>query len=166
MATKNEIRRTLYGMSKGAGLSNDDLHTLVYGLTKKEHISELTEKEFFAVRSRLYEIGRGIPDPPPAPRENPAKAKYDYGGERLTEAQAKYIWKLMYDLEKLDEKPSERSVRERLAAAIRKELGVTVIEDLNGGRVDIFKNVTSEGASKLIEQLKRYIASARRRRGA
>lgn len=166
MATKNEIRRTLYGMSKGAGLSNDDLHTLVYGLTKKEHISELTEKEFFAVRSRLYEIGRGIPDPPPATRENPAKAKYDYGGERLTEAQAKYIWKLMYDLEKLDEKPSERSVRERLAAAIRKELGVTVIEDVNGGRVDIFKNVTSEGASKLIEQLKRYIASARRRRGA
>lgn len=166
MATKNEIRRTLYGMSKGAGLSNDDLHTLVYSLTKKEHISELTEKEFFAVRSRLYEIGRGIPDPPPAQRENPAKAKYDYGGERLTEAQAKYIWKLMYDLEKLDEKPSERSVRERLAAAIRKELGVTVIEDVNGGRVDIFKNVTSEGASKLIEQLKRYIASARRRRGA
>ena len=164
MATKNEIRRTLYGMSKGAGLSNDDLHTLVYGLTKKEHISELTEKEFFAVRSRLYEIGRGIPDPPPAPeRKRPA---YDYGGERLTEAQAKYIWKLMYDLEKLDEKPSERSVRERLAAVIRKELGVTVIEDVNGGRVDIFKNVTSEGASKLIEQLKRYIASARRRRGA
>lgn len=164
MATKNEIRRTLYGMSKGAGLSNDDLHTLVYGLTKKEHISELTEKEFFAVRSRLYEIGRGIPNSPPAPERK--RSAYDYGGERLTEAQAKYIWKLMYDLEKLDEKPSERSVRERLAAVIRKELGVTVIEDVNGGRVDIFKNVTSEGASKLIEQLKRYIASARRRRGA
>ena len=164
MATKNEIRRTLYGMSKGAGMSDDDLHTLVYGLTKKEHISELTEKEFFAVRSRLYEIGRGIPDPPPAPEHK--RSAYDYGGERLTEAQAKYIWKLMYELEKLDEKPSERSVRERLAAVIRKELGVTVIEDVNGGRVDIFKNVTSEGASKLIEQLKRYIASALRRRGA
>lgn len=164
MAAKNEIRRTLYGMSKGAGMSDDDLHTLVYGLTKKEHISELTEREFFAVRSRLYEIGRGIPDPPPPPERK--RSAYDYGGERLTEAQAKYIWKLMYELEKLDEKPSERSVRERLAAVIRKELGVTVIEDINGGRVDIFKNVTSEGASKLIEQLKRYIASALRRREA
>ena len=162
MATKNEIRRTLYGMSKGAGMSNDDLHVLVYGLTKKEHISELTEREFFAVRSRLYEIGRGIPDPPPECR----RSAYDYGGERLSKAQADYIWTLMYKLEKLDEKPSERSVRERLAAVIRKELGVTVIEDVNGSRVDIFKNVTSEGASKLIEQLKRYVASAQRRRGA
>lgn len=163
MATKNEIRRTLYGMSKGAGISNDDLHTLVYGITNKEHISELTEKEFFAVRARLYEIGRGIPDPPPAPNEKSKKPAYDYGRGRLSKAQADYIWRLMYRLVSFDETPSEKTVRSRLAAVVRKVLNVNVIEDINGNRVDIFKNVTSEDASQLIEQLKRYIKSAEKK---
>ncbi len=163
MATKNEIRKSLYAMSRSIGMDNDDLHALVYGMVGKEHISDLTDKEFSAVRSELMSRMRGMP---PEPTVKKAKREYQYDSGRLSEAQAKYIWKLMYQLESYDTEPNDCTVRERLAAVIRKELGVTVIEDINGGRVDIFKNVTSEGASKLIEQLKRYIASARRRRGA
>ncbi len=160
MATKAEIRKTVYALGRGLGMDNEDIHALVYGITGKEHISELTDKEFFAVRAELMNRMKGMP---PAPAERKPKTEYSYDRGRLSEAQAKYIWRLMYQLESFDEKPCDKTLRERLAAIIRKELNVPVIDGYSGGKTDIFKNVTSEGASKLIEQLKRYVASAERK---
>lgn len=160
MATKNEIRKTVYALGRGLGMDNEDIHALVYGISGKEHISELTDKEFFAVRAELMQRMKGMP---PAPAERKPKTEYSYDRGRLSEAQAKYIWRLMYQLESYDEKPCDKTLRERLAAIIRKELNVPVIDSCSGGKTDIFKNVTSEGASKLIEQLKRYVASAERK---
>lgn len=162
MATKNEIRKTVYALGRGLGMDNEDIHTLVYGISGKEHISELTDKEFFAVRAELMNRMKGMP-PAPAERKSKPKNEYSYDGGRLSEAQAKYIWRLMYQLESYDEKPCEKSLRERLAAIIRKELNVPVIDSCSGANTDIFQNVTTEGASRLIEQLKRYVASAERK---
>lgn len=160
MATKSEIRKTVYALGRGLGMDNEDIHALVYGISGKEHISELTDKEFFAVRARLIELMKGMPTEP-AERKPKPKVKYSYDHGRLSEAQANYIWSLMYKLESYDEKPCEKTVRQRLASIIRKELNIPVIEDVNGTRSDIFQNVTTAGASKLIEQLKRYVVSAK-----
>lgn len=162
MATKNEIRKTVYALGRGLGMDNEDIHALVYGISGKEHISELTDKEFFAVRAELMNRMKGMP-PAPAEKKAKPKSEYTYDRGRLSEAQAKYIWRLMYQLESFDEKPCDKTLRERLAAIIRKELNVPVIDSCSGGKTDIFRNVSSEGASKLIEQLKRYVASAERK---
>lgn len=161
--TKAEIRKTVYALGRSLGMDNEDIHTLVYGIAKKEHISELTDREFFAVRSELMNRMRGMPSAPPARNEPTAEKPYNYDNGRLSERQAKYIWSLMYKLASFDTEPSSRSVRERLAAVIRKELNVPVIETASGGKSDIFSNVSVAGASKLIEQLKRYIDSAERK---
>lgn len=162
MVTKQEIRKTLYAMGRSLGISSDELHALVYGVTHKEHISELSDREFFSVRAEMMNRMKGLPPEPEEYKHEP-KQKYIGGMGDLSEAQAKYIWKLMYKLESLDTEPCEFTVRERLAAVIRKELGVTVVEGVNGNKIDIFGNVDADGASKLIEQIKRYIASAERK---
>lgn len=147
MATKNEIRKTVYALGRGLGMDNEDIHALVYGITGKEHISELTDKEFFAVRAELMNRMKGMP-PAPAEKKAKPKSEYTYDRGRLSEAQAKYIWRLMYQLESFDEKPCDKTLRERLAAIIRKELNVPVIDSCSGGKTDIFRNVSSEGADR------------------
>ena len=59
--TKQHIH-TLYAIASRVGLvesgnKNDDFHTLVYRLTKKQSVKDLTEKEFYVVKGNLLKIG-------------------------------------------------------------------------------------------------------------
>jgi hypothetical protein len=43
----------LYGLAKRSGMDNDMLHTFVFGLTQKESIKELTDKQISFLISKL-----------------------------------------------------------------------------------------------------------------
>ena len=83
----------------------------------------------------------------------------------ITAEQQSLAWRLMYRLQELDEKPklhedgSPVTVGERMAGAIEKILGISAM----AGK-DVFKWVSFENGSKLIEYLKRYVRSAERKR--
>ena len=52
--------RQLYALASGLGLvergnKDDPFHQLVYGITGKEHVSELTPREIQAVKAELYD---------------------------------------------------------------------------------------------------------------
>lgn len=82
----------------------------------------------------------------------------------MTAEQQKLAWRLMYRLQELDVKPKLHengqpyTVGERMAGAIQTILGTTAIP----GK-DIFKWVSFEDGTKLIEGLKRYVRSAERK---
>ena len=118
---------------------DDELHTLIYGLTGKKHIRDLTDRDFRLAMDEL--------DKRSAPSVN------------ITESQERYIWRLMYTLIEFDGlHPPAKEIRKRLIGALSKATGKTINER------DIFAGLTKNDARKAIEQLKRYIATARRKK--
>lgn len=108
-ATKKQIQ-CIYVIAAKCGLvergnKEDNLHNLVYQLTEKESISDLTEE--LAALS-----------------------------------------------------PSEAKVKDRLCGIIFKELGIKV-----NPKGDIFKGFSERQGAKLIDALKRYVMSAKRKGG-
>lgn len=67
------------------------------------------------------------------------------------------IWYLMYELKKYDEVPNDVQLGDRLCAVIKKEFGADAIAK------NPFAWITFEQGNNLIEILKRYVASARKR---
>ena len=65
---------------------------------------------------------------------------------------------MLHDLKKYDETPSEISDGARMAGIIRKELKITAYE---GDR--LWEWVNAEAAGKLIEALKGYVNSAKKK---
>ena len=151
-------RKTIFGLSKGLNMDNDELHLLAYGLTGKESLTELSDGQAETVirelrgrsgQQRFYRKEK------PRPQSVPGM---------MTAEQQSLAWRLMYRLQELDDKPklhedgSSVTVGERMAGAIEKVLGITAI----AGK-DIFKWVSFEDGSKLIEYLKRYVRSAEKK---
>ena len=64
----------------------------------------------------------------------------------------------MYELEKYDDQPSSASLGERLAGIIKRELHI------DASAKDPLRWLSYPQASKLIESIKRYIATAESRR--
>lgn len=147
-ATKKQIQ-CIYVIAAKCGLvergnKEDNLHNLVYQLTKKESISELTEDQAAAVIRRLkYEETRAA--------DAEAKAY-------ISEAQIKMVFGLAYELAAVS--PSEAKVKDRLCGIIAKELGIKV-----NPRSDIFKGFSERQGAKLIDALKRYVRSAKKKGG-
>lgn len=147
-ATKKQIQ-CIYVIAAKCGLvergnKQDNLHNLVYQLTKKESISELTEQQAAAVIRRLKEEEASAAD---------AEAK-----AYISEAQIKKVFGLMYELAAVS--PSEAKVKDRLCGIISKELGIKV-----NPKNDIFKGFSERQGAKLIDALKRYVRSAKRKGG-
>lgn len=147
-ATKKQIQ-CIYVIAAKCGLvergnKEDNLHNLVYQLTEKESISELTEDQAAAVIRRL--------------KDTEANAADEEVKSYISEAQIKKIFGLAYDLAALS--PSEAKVKDRLCGIISKELGVKV-----NPRSDIFKGFSERQGAKLIDALKRYVRSAKRKGG-
>ena len=145
-ATKKQIR-CIYVIAAKCGLvergnKEDNLHTLVYRLTEKESISELTEEQAAAVIRRL--------------KDEEANAAHAEAKAYISEAQIKKIFGLTYELAALS--PSEAKVKDRLCGIISKELGIKV-----NPRSDIFKGFSERQGAKLIDALKRYVGSAKRK---
>ena len=149
--------RQLYALASGLGLvernnKDDPFHQLVYGITGKEHVSELTPREIQAVKSELYDRMRFKNHDKPLKKKK--STKEDIPG-MMTAAQQRLTWRLVYRLDELE--PTAASVPERLIGAIEKILGITA------SKSDPFRWVNFEDGSRLIEQLKRYVRSAERR---
>ena len=137
--------QTIYAKSRKLGIctantEDDELHTLIYGLTGKEHIRDLTDRDFRLVMDELDK------------RSAPLSVN-------ITESQERYIWRLMYTLIEFDgPHPPAKEIRKRLIGALSKATGKTINER------DIFAGFTKNDARKAIEQLKRYIATAQRKK--
>ena len=154
MATMTKGR---YALANGLGLvdngsKEDPFHQLVYGLTGKDHVSELTPSEARAVQAELQKRMRLKNHDKPLKKKKVIKE--DIPG-MMTAAQQGLAWRLVYRLDELE--PTDASVPERLIGAIEKVLGITAV------RADPFRWVNFEDGTKLIESLKRYVRSAERR---
>lgn len=150
--------KRLYALANGLGLvernnKDDPFHQLVYGLTGKEHVSELTPEEARTVQNELQERMRL------KNHDKPLKKKKEEESEpgMMTEPMKNYAKFLAHRLEELDEKKPSVPANFRLAGAVRKALGVTAPDD------EPLKWVHFQDGMKLIEQLKRYVRSAERR---
>lgn len=152
------MTKRLYALAAGLGMverteREDAFHQLVYGITGKEHVSELTETEAKEVEAELLRRMRFQNQEKPLKKR---KKKDDIAG-MMTEAQKRYAWYLTYRLQELDEKNPPVPAKKRLAGAVEKVLDVTAPPD------DPLVWVKFADGSKLIESLKRYVRSAERR---
>ena len=102
---------------------------------------------------RLAELQGRKATPGRKGKEHPSRP----GG--VTSGQQKKIWALMYELQKYDEAPGTASLGDRLCAVIKKELKVDAVARTP------FVWLDGDAGNKLIEILKRYVESARRKRG-
>lgn len=148
VATKKQIQ-LIYVIGSKCGLveqgnKQDNLHNLVYQLTQKESISELTEDQAAAVISRLRSEEAAV-----IAADEQVKAF-------ISEAQIKKIFGLMYELAALS--PSDAKVKDRLCGIIHKELGIEV-----NPRTDIFKGFSERQGAVLIDTIKRYIRQVKRK---
>lgn len=160
---KPQQTQRIYAMGARLGIlehgnRNDNLHTLVYQLTQKESIRSLNDKEYNLVVKELAErIKLQNMDAPPC---HPYKAKKfeDSGRGKMSDGQKRKVWRLMYQLQDLDDKPPQVSLGSRLCGIIKKELRVDATPK------QPFIWVTYQQAVKLIEVLKKYLANAQRRK--
>lgn len=140
--TRDEIK-ILYAMAASAGFvdnSNHDddiLHQIVYALTEKTSVKQLTYSEYLAVKKRIEEL---------------TEASID---DMITVKQKKKVYALMKQLVKLS--PSEISTEERLCGIIRKNLKISSApkEPLRWAR--------KKEATKLIQIIGYYIENEQKK---
>lgn len=130
------------------GSHEDAFHQLVFGLTGKESVKELTEKEFRKVENELnLRLRSHKSEPKQKPQEVPGM---------MTAAQRNMAWRLMYTLVALS--PSKASEGKRMAGAVKKILGIT------SSPKEPLMWVTREDGSRLIDTLKRYVRTAQKKK--
>lgn len=143
--------KRLYAIAASMGLveryePEDTFHQLVYSVTGKEHVSDLTAAEAKAVETELIRM-KGS--------ENRKTKRREEVPGMMTDAQQRYAWRLIYRLIELDKK--DVPAGERMAGAVRKILQITASPK------EPLRWVDREDGSRLIETLKRYVTSAERK---
>lgn len=147
--------RNLYAIAANAGLvehgsKEDPFHQIVYSVTGKTSVKELTNCEMKQVeneiRSRISENVSG----------DRIKSQEAVAG-MMSPAQQSLAWRLMYQIQRYDVKVSDKSVGARLAGVVRKSLKISASD------TDPLKWVNAENGNKLIETLKRYVKSAEKK---
>ncbi|MGN0603284.1 MAG: regulatory protein GemA [Oscillospiraceae bacterium] len=138
-------------------MSDDDRHALIYSITGKESTTELTPGETKSVINELTERLKLKNRTKPLEERKPRAYKPSVPG-MMTPEQQSLAWRLVYRLKELDSSQKSASAGERMAGAIKKELGITTVS----GK-DIFRWVSFDDGAKLIEKLKMYVRSAERR---
>ena len=113
----------------------------MFGVTRKTSVSELSEEQAAVVIRQLRENKKAITDEPAA---------------FISGAQIKKIFGMMYELAQLS--PSDATVKARLCGIISKELNIKV-----NPRKNIFKGFSERQGAALIEAIKRYLRSAKRK---
>ena len=115
--------RKIYAIGQALGIVNrggeDALHDLVYGVTGKSSVKELSYSEACKVIGEL-EARQGTP--PPRPKKTNHRKRKPGG---VSEGQERKVWALMYRLAAAS--PSTVAVGDRLRAAIKKEAGVDAL---------------------------------------
>ena len=157
--TQAQRTQRIYALGSRLGLlengSKDDLlHNLVFRLTGKNHISSLTEAEYKTVINDMYtQLKVNSYDEPPHP-----KPRYESVPGMMSVGQQKMVWKLMYQLKDLDTGERSAALGDRLCGIIKKELHTDATAK------QPFQWLSYTQGSKLIEILKKYISSAKRRK--
>lgn len=158
---QNQIKK-IYAIANALGIAEsgareDELHILVYGMTGKESIREMSYAEAGEVITRL----QGLQGKAASPKTSKKKAKEKTekpGG--VTKGQQKKIWFLMYRLKEQDETANDVPLGKRLCKIIKKELGM----DAEAKEPFIWMDFAQ--GTRLIEILKKYVESAEKKRGA
>ena len=137
-----------------SGNKDDLLHNLVFRITGKKRIRDLTEAEYKAVMNDLCTQLKidGLDEPPNRSH------KYEFVPGMMTEGQQKMVWKLMYQLKGYDLEPSASTLGNRLCSIIKKEL------QTDCSSAQPFRWLTYAQGSKLIEIIKKYVSNAKRRK--
>ena len=157
--TKEQVRR-IYSLGAAAGILEsgnkaDTLHALVDAVTGKDSIRSLTTREFETVQRELLSKIKYSNRADPLKSRKKDKTCETAPGMMNAEQQKK-AWALIYSLRDMDT-GGTATAGQRMVGAIRKVLGVEA-------RVDNpFRWLTQEQGGVLIEQLKRYVRSAKAR---
>ena len=147
--------RNLYAIAVNAGLvehgnKEDPFHQIVYSVTGKTSVKDLTSREMKQVeneiRNRISESVSG----------DKIKNQEAVSG-MMSPAQQSLAWRLMYQIQGYDVKVSSQTVGARLAGVVRKTLKISASD------TDPLKWVNAENGNKLIETLKRYVKSAEKK---
>ncbi|MCL6558447.1 MAG: regulatory protein GemA [Firmicutes bacterium] len=136
----------------------DELHLLIHSMTGRCSTKELNDMEANRVLNRLEDMmkAQGLT----IGKKQDGKAKNTSKVRRtgmITPEQEKAVWFHMYRLAELDTEPSKASLPYRLCRIIEKELKVTAFEK------DIFRFISQNQAGVLIEKIKKYVQSAKRK---
>lgn len=155
--TKEQIKR-IYALGSGIGIlergsKDDNLHALVYSITGKSSISELTNTEFTEIEREMLKRMRYSNHPAPLKSSNQGKSPEVPG--MMTASQQSLAWRLIYRLCELNNTSAVPG--ERMRGAIKKIL------DIDASLEAPMKWINFDDGSKLIEQLKRYVRSAEAR---
>lgn len=155
MMTSKQIQR-IYKLGSVLGLvKNDELHTLVYGMTGKTHVSQLADDEYQAVEHELLaRIKLSHLTPPPQRYKKRGSTRVSAG---MTEGQQNKVWQLMYALAGRDRKPTSATVGVRLCGIIKRQFRMDVTAQ------QPFRWLNYRQGSQLIEILKGYVSSAEQR---
>lgn len=137
-----------------SGTGEDELHIMVAGITGKSSIKDLTYKEACSVINRLEEL-QGTPASPKPSRKGGREHPERQGG--VTSGQQKKIWALMYDLKKYDIVANDVALGDRLCKILKKEMNIDALAK------NPFIWMDFAQGNKLIEILKKYVASARKK---
>ena len=153
MISTSQISR-IYAAARNLGMSTrgdgDDLHALVYAVTGKDSIRQLTAVEAREVIRELDK--RSVPADPHRRRSAPNPSVYPPG--QMTPSQINKCWRLIYSVCASD--PSDVPPADRLAGAAERFIG----QRPNMMAKNPFRFFTQEQGSKLIESLKRLEYSA------
>lgn len=148
-----EKTRTLYSLAAVLGLveqgnKEDPFHMIVYNITGKTSVLELSEFEAATVEADLRQRIQ---------LQHPMKYRasiQEYPG-KMTSKQKAYAWRLLYQLAEVS--PSDATIGNRMAGIVRKVLQEDPCPEHPLNWVSI------EGGSKLIEALKHYLQNAKRK---
>lgn len=148
--TSKQIQR-IYKLGAALGLvKNDELHTLVFGIAGKEHVSQLSEDEYKAVEHELLErlkVQHLIPPPKP-------KKQRSASPSGMTAGQQNKVWQLMYRLAACDQQPNSAALGTRLCGIIKRQFHIDATAQ------QPFRWLDYQQGSQLIEFLKKYVSSA------
>ena len=144
--SKEEIKK-LYGIAASAGLvdssnhNEDGFHQIVYQVSGKSSVRELTQEEYRKVKSRLKEY---------------ISLTDENTDGMITIRQKRKIYAQMIELSELS--PSEKSRDERLCGIVRKTLKISSFPS------EPLKWVKKKEATKLIQIIGFYIETERNKR--
>lgn len=147
--------KRLYAIAANAGLvehgnKEDPFHQIVYSVTGKTSVKDLTKREMRLVETEIISrydnniSGDKIKNQEAVP-------------DMMSPAQQSLAWRLMYQIRRYDVKVSNKSIGARLAGVVRKTLKISASD------TEPLKWVNAENGNKLIEELKRYAASAEKK---
>lgn len=146
--------KVLYAIASNAGLvehgnKEDPFHQIVYSITQKTSVKDLTNREMKLVENEIRNRCENI-------SSDKIKNQESIKG-MMSPAQQSLAWRLMYQIQSYDVKTSSQTIGARLAGVVRKTLNITASE------TDPLRWVNAENGNKLIETLKRYEKSAEKK---